>query len=74
MLPTQYSEPWAAGPDDQTGPDDDANTCWKCGEEMDKFETRGDDGGHYGDCRPAIEVYGTPEHEAWLIEMERREG
>lgn len=24
--------------------------------------------------RDPIEVYGTPEHEAWLIEMERREG
>jgi hypothetical protein len=24
--------------------------------------------------RPAIEVYGTPEHEAWLIEMEKRDG
>lgn len=26
------------------------------------------------DTRPAIERYGTPEHEAWLIEMERVEG
>jgi hypothetical protein len=24
--------------------------------------------------RDPIEVYGTPEHEAWLLEMERREG
>lgn len=24
--------------------------------------------------RDPIEVYGTPEHEAWLIEMEQREG
>jgi hypothetical protein len=24
------------------------------------------------DDRPAIERYGTPEHEMWLIEMERR--
>ena len=24
------------------------------------------------DERPAIEVYGTPEHEAWLLDMERR--
>lgn len=24
--------------------------------------------------RDPVEVYGTPEHEAWLIEMEQREG
>lgn len=48
--------------------------CWKCGEKMDPLETRADDGGHYGDCRDPYEVYGTPEHEAWLIEMEAREG
>jgi len=35
--------------------------------------------GHDKECiynpsnRPPIEVYGTPEHEAWLIEMERME-
>ena len=31
-LPTQYEEPWAAGPDDPF-PGDEANICWKCGEE-----------------------------------------
>lgn len=41
------------------------------------------DDGKHEQCHPAgcpdaprdpIEVYGTPEHEAWLIEMERQEG
>jgi hypothetical protein len=50
-------------------------------EEEPPYECRecGYDVGHDKECiynpanRAPIEVYGTPEHEAWLIEMERLE-
>lgn len=101
-LPTQFSEPWAAGPDDQgehqESPCGNLDHEWMVHLRVDYItavhavsaaaakehaETLADNGEYnLGEVAEAIdawrrdpmEIYGTPEHEAWLMEMERREG